>query len=153
MSCGRMLAAGALRLAAQRAVVLRAREASAHGCGANAAANAWASPARKRLWATPAARQLDKLDDDEPKAPAPPQPSVAERVMKVVSSFEKVKQEKVNESAHFVNDLGLDSLDTVELVMNFEDEFKIEIPDKDADSIMSVTDAIAYLKGRSDIDA
>ncbi len=51
----------------------------------------------------------------------------------------------MNATAHFVNDLGLDSLDTVELVMAFEDEFAIEIPDADAEKILSCADAVKYL--------
>lgn len=56
-----------------------------------------------------------------------------------------MQPEKVNKGAHFVNDLGLDSLDTVELVMAFEDEFAIEIPDADAEKILSCGDAITYM--------
>ena len=51
----------------------------------------------------------------------------------------------MKESSHFVNDLGLDSLDTVEVVMAFEEEFGLEIPDKDADKILTCTDAIQYI--------
>ena len=52
---------------------------------------------------------------------------------------------KVTSSAHFLNDLGLDSLDTVEVVMSFEDEFAIEIPDADAEKITSCDEAIKYI--------
>ncbi len=51
----------------------------------------------------------------------------------------------MKESSHFVNDLGLDSLDTVEVVMAFEEEFGLEIPDNDADKILTCTDAIQYI--------
>jgi NADH dehydrogenase (ubiquinone) 1 alpha/beta subcomplex 1, acyl-carrier protein len=51
----------------------------------------------------------------------------------------------VGPKSHFVNDLGLDSLDTVELVMAIEDEFAIEIPDRDAEGILTVEDAVKYI--------
>ena len=57
-----------------------------------------------------------------------------------------VEAEKVTNEASFVDDLGADSLDTVELVMAFEEEFGIEIPDEDAEKLQSVGDAIAYIQ-------
>ena len=55
-------------------------------------------------------------------------------------------KEKVTEETSFINDLGADSLDTVELVMEFEDEFDLNIPDEDAEKIQSVGDAIKYIE-------
>merc|ERR1719399_2775934 len=72
---------------------------------------------------------------------------VADRVCAVVKNFEKVPADKVSPSASFQGDLGLDSLDTVEVVMAIEEEFAIEIPDADADKILSCADAIKYLEG------
>ncbi|KAL6066523.1 Acyl carrier protein [Balamuthia mandrillaris] len=69
---------------------------------------------------------------------------VSERVLNVVRNFHKVKGE-VNPKSHFVNDLGLDSLDTVELVLAIEDEFAIEIPEAEADKMQTCQDAVNYL--------
>ncbi|KAJ3218385.1 hypothetical protein HDU67_005934 [Dinochytrium kinnereticum] len=66
---------------------------------------------------------------------------VQERVLKVVTGFEKVEAAKVTLDAHFVNDLGLDSLDQVDLTMAIEEEFSIEIPDAEADGIMTARQA------------
>jgi acyl carrier protein len=57
-----------------------------------------------------------------------------------------VDEEEVNEQASFVDDLGADSLDIVELVMALEEEFDLEIPDEDAEKIVSVGDAVSYIK-------
>ena len=70
---------------------------------------------------------------------------VIERVKKIVVERLEVDAEKVNEKASFIDDLGADSLDLVELVMAFEEEFGIEIPDEDAEKITRVKEAIEYI--------
>ena len=74
---------------------------------------------------------------------------VAERVKKIVVEHLGVEADKVIDSANFIDDLGADSLDTVELVMAFEEEFGVEIPDDAAEKILTVKDAIDYLKEHS----
>ena len=70
---------------------------------------------------------------------------VAERVKKIVVEHLGVEAEKVTENASFIDDLGADSLDNVELVMAFEEEFNVEIPDDAAEKITTVKDAIDYI--------
>ncbi|KAH9982458.1 acyl carrier protein [Lactifluus volemus] len=70
---------------------------------------------------------------------------IESRVLDVLKTFEKVSAEKLKPSASFTNDLGLDSLDAVEVVMAVEEEFSIEIPDAEADSIQTVQQAIDYI--------
>ena len=70
---------------------------------------------------------------------------VAERVKKIVVEHLGVDAEKVNAEASFIDDLGADSLDIVELVMAFEEEFGVEIPDDAAEKITTVRDAIDYI--------
>ena len=67
------------------------------------------------------------------------------RVVEIVVDKLGVEQNKVTENAKFIDDLGADSLDTVELIMEFEDEFSIEIPDEDAETILSVKEAVEYI--------
>lgn len=74
---------------------------------------------------------------------------VAERVKKIVIDHLGVDAEKVSEGASFIDDLGADSLDTVELVMALEDEFETEIPDEEAEKITTVQQAIDYVKSHS----
>jgi len=71
---------------------------------------------------------------------------IGDRVKKIVIEHLGVEAEKVTEAAHFIDDLGADSLDTVELVMAFEEEFGCEIPDDAAEKILTVKDAIEYIK-------
>jgi acyl carrier protein len=71
---------------------------------------------------------------------------IAERVKKIVVEHLGVEADKVTENANFIDDLGADSLDTVELVMAFEEEFNVEIPDDAAETIVTVGDAIKFLE-------
>jgi acyl carrier protein len=73
----------------------------------------------------------------------------AERVKKIVVEHLGVEAEKVTEAASFIDDLGADSLDTVELVMAFEEEFGVEIPDDAAETILTVGDAVKYIEKAS----
>lgn len=70
---------------------------------------------------------------------------VSDRVLGVVKNFEKVDGAKVNEVAKFVEDLGLDSLDVVEVVMAMEEEFTIEIPDNEAEKLTTPAQVIDYI--------
>eukprot|EP00696_Hemimastix_kukwesjijk_P007319 gnl/Hemi2/19266_TR6398_c0_g1_i1.p1 gnl/Hemi2/19266_TR6398_c0_g1~~gnl/Hemi2/19266_TR6398_c0_g1_i1.p1 ORF type:complete len:143 (+),score=72.29 gnl/Hemi2/19266_TR6398_c0_g1_i1:49-429(+) len=74
-----------------------------------------------------------------------PKEEVTDRVIRVVKNFGKVEPSKITAKAHIINDLGLDSLDSVELVMALEDEFCIEIPDAEMDKIASLQDAIEFV--------
>ena len=72
--------------------------------------------------------------------------SIEEQVKSIVAEQLGVKEEEVTNKASFVDDLGADSLDTVELVMALEEEFETEIPDEDAEKIQAVRDAYAYVE-------
>ncbi|KAK4943738.1 mitochondrial acyl carrier protein [Elasticomyces elasticus] len=73
------------------------------------------------------------------------------RIMDLLKNFDKVSDaSKISGTAHFSNDLGLDSLDTVEVVMAIEEEFSIEIPDKEADALHSVEQAVTYICAQPD---
>lgn len=74
---------------------------------------------------------------------------IAERVKKIVVEHLGVEEDKVKEEASFIDDLGADSLDTVELVMAFEEEFGVEIPDDAAEKILTVKDAINFITEKS----
>ncbi|PYH51809.1 acyl carrier protein [Aspergillus niger CBS 101883] len=89
-----------------------------------------------RLYSAPAGLNKDEVEG---------------RIVNLLKNFDKVRsQSRINGASHFANDLGLDSLDTVEVVMAIEEEFSIEIPDKEADSIHSVDKAVEYILGQPD---
>lgn len=72
----------------------------------------------------------------------------SEKVKDIIANELGVEREKLTDGASFIDDLGADSLDIVELVMEFEKEFNIEIPDEDAEKLRTVGDALAYLNGK-----
>ena len=72
--------------------------------------------------------------------------STLDKVKDVIIDKLGVEEESIKPEAHFVNDLGADSLDTVELIMEFEEEFGIEIPDDDAENITTVGSAVEYVE-------
>jgi acyl carrier protein len=74
---------------------------------------------------------------------------IAERLKKIVVEHLGVDADKVTENASFIDDLGADSLDNVELVMAFEEEFGVEIPDDAAEKILTVKDAIEFVKSNA----
>jgi len=75
--------------------------------------------------------------------------AVDEKVKDIISEQLDVDKGEVNPDASFVEDLGADSLDVVELVMAFEEEFGIEIPEEDAEKIIKVQDAVDYINGKA----
>ncbi len=75
--------------------------------------------------------------------------AVAEKVKSIIAEQLGVKIEEVKPEASFIDDLGADSLDTVELIMALEEEFNVEIPDEDAEKMTKVGDAISYVEGKA----
>ncbi len=75
--------------------------------------------------------------------------SIEEKVKQIIVEQLGVDEAQVDDTASFVDDLGADSLDIVELVMAFEEGFDIDIPDEDAEKIATVKDAVAYISGKS----
>ena len=75
--------------------------------------------------------------------------SVEEKVIEIIIDQLGVDEKQVNPEASFIDDLGADSLDTVELVMALEEEFDIEIPDEDAEKIATVKNAVDYIKDQT----
>lgn len=80
-------------------------------------------------------------------------PAVSDKVRSIIAEQLGVKLEEVTEEATFVDDLGADSLDTVELVMALEEEFKIEIPDEDAEKMTTVGQAVKYIEEKTSAKA
>jgi acyl carrier protein len=74
---------------------------------------------------------------------------IEDRIKKIIIEQLNVEDEQVTPTAHFVEDLGADSLDNVEMVMAFETEFEIEIPDEDTEKITNMQEAVSYVQKRA----
>ncbi len=74
---------------------------------------------------------------------------IQKKVIDIVSEQMGIERSQITAESSFVNDLGADSLDTVELVMEFEDAFNIQVPDEDAEKIQTVGEAVTYIKGQT----
>ncbi|MGF1678135.1 MAG: acyl carrier protein [Candidatus Methylacidiphilales bacterium] len=79
-----------------------------------------------------------------------PEKSVEDKVKEIIVEQLSVNEEQVTPEAKFIEDLGADSLDVVELVMAFEEQFGIEVPDEDAEKLLNVGDVVAYIKEKAD---
>ncbi|KAK3520800.1 hypothetical protein QTP70_032373 [Hemibagrus guttatus] len=77
--------------------------------------------------------------------------SIEERVMNVLKLYDKIKPETLQTSSHFMKDLGLDSLDQVEIIMAMEDEFGFEIPDAEAEKLMTPAEVVQYIASKKDV--
>ncbi|XP_019871727.1 acyl carrier protein, mitochondrial isoform X2 [Aethina tumida] len=81
----------------------------------------------------------------------PTKQEITDRVLKVCASYDKVTADKLALESHFINDLGLDSLDHVEVIMAIEDEFGFEIPDGDAEKLLRPADIVRYVADKEDV--
>jgi len=95
------------------------------------------------------ARHIQPHNIDQILVKDPNMSDIADRVKKIVVEHLGVDESKVTENASFIDDLGADSLDTVELVMAFEEEFGVEIPDEAAEKIVTVKDAVSFIEAHS----
>ncbi|KAK9534661.1 NADH:ubiquinone oxidoreductase subunit AB1b [Anarhichas minor] len=77
--------------------------------------------------------------------------TIKERVMYVLKLYDKINPEKLDTCSHFMKDLGLDSLDQVEIIMAMEDEFGFEIPDAEAEKLMSPEEIVQYIADKKDV--
>jgi acyl carrier protein len=106
------------------------------------------APSRRAKIVVLGSRDLKQLRFLRLQKDNPLMSTVEQQVKAIVAEQLGVKQEQVTNDASFVDDLGADSLDTVELVMALEEEFEIEIPDEDAEKITTVQQAIEYINER-----
>ncbi|CAB3227310.1 unnamed protein product [Arctia plantaginis] len=83
--------------------------------------------------------------------PKPGQKEIEGRVLKVCKAYDKLKCSQLSLESHFINDLGLDSLDHVEVIMAMEDEFGFEIPDVDAERLLRPKDIVQYIADKEDV--
>ncbi|KAM9179053.1 LOW QUALITY PROTEIN: acyl carrier protein, mitochondrial [Mergus octosetaceus] len=135
--------AGRVLSACLRRLLPRQRGPAARSPGARPPPTAAARP-RPRPALPPPCRRLSDL-------PPLTLPAIRERVLYVLKLYDKIDPEKLTAEAHFVKDLGLDSLDQVEIIMAMEDEFGFEIPDGDAEKLMCPQEIVDYIADKKDV--
>lgn len=114
------------------------------------------SIAARRYWSTNVRRAAIPAFVHTPNvrsysgASAPSKKEIEHRVLVLLKEFDKIDHSKLNMDSHFIKDLGLDSLDQVEITMALEEEFHIEIPDKDADEILTPLQAVEKIYSNKD---
>ncbi|XP_017022835.1 acyl carrier protein, mitochondrial isoform X2 [Drosophila kikkawai] len=133
-SCSRLAATLAPKRIASAALVQSQQARMMHRIAVPAVANQWSQKFGVRSYSAKSTIEDIKF-----------------RVLKVVSAYDKVTADKLNVESHFINDLGLDSLDHVEVIMAMEDEFGFEIPDSDAEKLLKPADIIKYVADKEDV--
>ncbi|KAJ3625282.1 hypothetical protein MTP99_018838 [Tenebrio molitor] len=103
------------------------------------------------VYAAPSQRLILPLERCYSSKPPLTLKLIADRVLLVLKLYDKVNPDKLTLDSHFINDLGLDSLDHVEVIMAMEDEFGFEIPDGDAEKLLKPADIVRYVADREDI--
>ncbi|KAL5293103.1 NDUFAB1 family protein [Megaselia abdita] len=96
-------------------------------------------------------KEFQKLRFYSTEGAKPSLSEIKDRVLKVVAAYDKVTADTLKVESHFINDLGLDSLDHVEVIMAMEDEFGFEIPDSDAEKLLKPADIIRYVADKEDV--
>ncbi|XP_074052941.1 acyl carrier protein, mitochondrial [Macrotis lagotis] len=119
---------------------------AAAGRRGRAAAAAGLAPAHTQV--SGISLQLSRLYSDMPPLTLE---SIKDRVLYVLKLYDKIDPEKLSVSSHFMKDLGLDSLDQVEIIMAMEDEFGFEIPDIDAEKLMCPQEIVDYIADKKDV--
>ncbi|XP_034111460.1 acyl carrier protein, mitochondrial isoform X1 [Drosophila sulfurigaster albostrigata] len=142
-SCGRFAAAlSTARLAS--AVALQSQSRMMHRIAVPAISTMLTQDSCRGRWQTQSVRSYSAKPPLSLKL-------INERVLLVLKLYDKVDPSKLNVDSHFINDLGLDSLDHVEVIMAMEDEFGFEIPDSDAEKLLKPADIIKYVADKEDV--
>ncbi|XP_017022834.1 acyl carrier protein, mitochondrial isoform X1 [Drosophila kikkawai] len=143
-SCSRLAATLAPKRIASAALVQSQQARMMHRIAVPAVANQWSQECRRNRWQTQSVRRYSAKPPLSLKL-------INERVLLVLKLYDKIDPCKLNVESHFINDLGLDSLDHVEVIMAMEDEFGFEIPDSDAEKLLKPADIIKYVADKEDV--
>ncbi|XP_026849701.1 acyl carrier protein, mitochondrial isoform X1 [Drosophila persimilis] len=145
-NCGRLAAALGTKRMASSAVVQSQAARMMHRIAVPAVANQVSQEmvSSRCRWQTQSVRRYSAKPPLSLKL-------IDERVLLVLSLYDKIDSSQLKVDSHFINDLGLDSLDHVEVIMAMEDEFGFEIPDSDAEKLLKPADIIQYVADKEDV--